>query len=161
MLVIDCFTLAIGPVKHDLPLNSAENGKSIVGRLQFSADFQHVCNIMVNLIGIKFEFEGKHEHNYYFTLQAQTPESTVDANTKSDDIRPTYESDVNRSFIRIGSASYSPNETKLPSISLPASYYQLSSSCLKIALWLEPEGKSTLSHPPLGIIDFLINSSTN
>eukprot|EP01022_Parablepharisma_sp_SALTPOND_P014504 TRINITY_DN1977_c0_g1_i1.p6 TRINITY_DN1977_c0_g1~~TRINITY_DN1977_c0_g1_i1.p6 ORF type:complete len:192 (-),score=28.16 TRINITY_DN1977_c0_g1_i1:3037-3612(-) len=104
---------------------------------------------MVNLGEIKFEFDGKHEHNYYLTLQAQTPESTIDSEMKCHNIRPVYESEVNRTFIQIGGGAGSHGNEKLPTISFPTTYAQMTSSCLKIALWLEPEKIQGLGpHPP-------------
>ncbi len=134
---IDCFTLAIGPVEHDFAIRSARDAKTIVGRLLFSVEFQQIRTTTVNLGGIKFEFDGKHEHNYYFTLQAQTPESTIDSDMRCHNIRPVYESEVNRTFLQIGTGS--PSHAALPSISFQTTYSQMSASCLKILLWAEPE----------------------
>jgi hypothetical protein len=112
--------------------------------LLFSLEFQQICTITVSLRGIKFEFEGKHEHNYYFLLQAQTSESTVDGDLLCHNIKPTYESEVNRTLIKIEATDPPSSEVKLPVITFPTSYKQLSSSCLKVALWREPENAATI-----------------
>jgi len=132
-------------VEHDFPLYSAQSPKSIVGRLLFSVEFQQICTTTVSLRGIEFELEGKHEHNYYFLLQAQTSESTIDGDITCCNIRTTYESEVNRTFIRIEAIGPPSSKVKLPTITFPTSYKQLSSSCLKIALWRESENSASMT----------------
>ena len=122
---------------HDIALRSAENERKIVGRLLFSLEFQHIQTTTVNLESIKFEFAGKHEHCYYFSLQAQTPKSTIDCDVKPRNMRPIYESSVNRTFLQICGATSS--SVKLPSISFQTTLSQLNASCLKVSLWIEPE----------------------
>jgi len=91
----------------------------------------------VNIESITFEFDGKHEHNYYFTLHAQTPESTIDSDIKCRNLKPVYETDLNRTYI--SAVSGTTNFPVLPSLSVQITYPKINSSCLKIGLWIEPE----------------------
>ncbi len=125
-------------MEHDIALPSAENERNVVGRLQFFIEFQHVQTTSVNLGSIKFEFDGKHEHNYYFKLQAQTSDSTIDSEVKCHNIKPVYESDLNRTILQI-SGTTAALAQKLPGLSFHTTYSQLNASCLKISLWAEPE----------------------
>lgn len=134
---IDCFTLAIGPVEHDINLRAINNPNKTVGRLFFNIHFQHIQEIEVDTGTVRFDFNEKLEDKYYFTIQAQTPEGTVDSsNIKSPVSIPTNDINTGQYIQYTG--------TDLQLLKFSTTYTYLSSSCIRIALWYAPEMQATV-----------------
>jgi hypothetical protein len=141
-----------------MALRSIHNERRIVGRLRFSLEFQHYRTIEVSVKDMKFEFEGKREHDYSFSLQAQTSDVTIESDVKSPNLHAIYEPAVNRTFLQL--TSNSDNLIKLPCLTFETTYVHISSSCLKICLW-RPVDESLASPSPMrsvsgsgGIVSF-------
>jgi len=72
------------------------------------------------------------EQKFYFSLQAQTPEGTVDSLKRYPFITPTYEAEINRSIITF-------EEDQKPALRFNTTYLYLSMTCLRISLWSTAE----------------------
>lgn len=112
----------------------------MVGRLCFSVEFQHVYLFEAHLENIKFEFEGKHEEKYYFSLQAQTPEGTIEGVSKCSCAEPIYESQLNSTSIEYPNPQTSTAD--MPYLQFQTACALLSSSCIRITLWISPDNKT-------------------
>jgi hypothetical protein len=105
-----------------------------VGRLCFALEFQHIREIDVRLTSIKFEFDGKHEQWFYPSLQAQTPEGTVDSDVTQSGALAKYVSEVDRSMLEFSSSL--GEGTRVANVKFQTSYAHLTSSCLRVGLWV-------------------------
>ena len=124
--------MAIGPVEHDIALHSIDNPKKIIGRLSFNLQFQHIQEMEVNIEKIVFHFTEKLEDNFYFSMQAQTPEGSVDSiAAKSQVLPPTNVDSLGQYIEFIGK--------NLPKLKFSTTYTYLSSSCIRVSLWHSPD----------------------
>lgn len=134
IIMIDLFTLAIGPSHCDLELKDCRLDK-VLGRMLFDIEFQQMQEIEVQLKDLACKMDGKEDKPYYGLFKAVTAKETPQSKQTAS-LFGEYDKDKNKTLFNW---SMSQDLYEDPSVTFMATMDNLKQSTIQLCIYHDRE----------------------